>query len=130
MVKLTFILSLASLISSGVFASESLLLNNLAYRSPSVTVSHGGLAHDVSEIASRFSKRALPFAGKYDFPYGVASGDPLDDSAILWTHPVPAKDTKLPLCLKYQTSTDKNNWKGKSIVDSGIAHTTKDVDYS
>jgi len=128
MVKLTFALSFISLVSAGVSASEPLLLNNLAYRSPSVTVSHGGLAHDVGEI-SRLEKRTTPFGGKLSFPYGIASGDPYDDSAILWTHPVPEKSTILPLCLKYETSTDKS-FQGKSVVDAGIAFTTKHVDYS
>lgn len=133
MTKLILALSLVSLIPFAAFGSESLLLNNLAYLSPSVTVSHGGLAHDVSEIA-RVNKRDLvvPFAGKLDFPYGVASGDPYEDSAILWTHPIPKaqKDTKQPICLKYKTSTSKRKWKGSSIVDSGTVQTTKDVDYS
>jgi len=129
MVKLTFAISLFPFFAAGISASESLLLNNLAYRSPSVTISHGGLAHDVGEI-SRLNKRTLPFGGKLNFPFGIASGDPYDSSAILWTHPVPEKSTFLPLCLKYETSTSKDNWDRKSVVDSGVALTTKDVDYS
>jgi alkaline phosphatase D len=67
------------------------------------------------------------YKGKVTFPYGVAAGDPYDDSAILWTHPVPADQTQDPVCLHYQVSKDE---KFDHIVDTSYAWTTSDVDYS
>lgn len=70
------------------------------------------------------------YQGKVTFPYGVAAGDPYDDSAILWTHPVPADNTtKDPVCLQYQVSKSQDFSQG-NIVDYGYAWTTSDVDYS
>lgn len=143
------------------------LENNLAFRSPSKTISGNGLSHDVEAIGrsvleksrrdisgrrngrikySRDEETAnlIPgfdvaggkdgrdsYKGKISFPYGVASGDPYDDSAILWTHPVPEdKDTNEPICLQYQTSSKTKSWSGEDIVDEGYAWTTKDVDFS
>lgn len=71
------------------------------------------------------------YYGGIKFPYSVASGDPYDDSAILWTHPVPADDsTKLPVCLRYQTSKREGSWSERNLVDDSYAWTTSDVDYS
>jgi alkaline phosphatase D len=71
------------------------------------------------------------YMGNISFPYGVASGDPHDDSAILWTHPIPADNTtNEPICLRYETSKVKGSWKQEDIVDSSYAWTTSDVDYS
>ncbi|UZJ56248.1 hypothetical protein CBS101457_005568 [Exobasidium rhododendri] len=71
------------------------------------------------------------YQGGMTFPYGVASGDPYDDSAILWTHPVPSDvNTTLPVCLRYQTSKKKGSWHKDDLVDSSYAWTTTDVDYS
>lgn len=71
------------------------------------------------------------YQGQISFPYGVASGDPYDDSAILWTHPSPADDNITePVCLRYQTSRVNGSWSKENLVDSSYAWTTSDVDYS
>ncbi|EPQ32001.1 uncharacterized protein PFL1_00199 [Pseudozyma flocculosa PF-1] len=70
------------------------------------------------------------YRGKVSFPYNVASGDPYDDSAILWTHPVAAEETDKPICLRYQTSTKPDDWSAASVVDTNYAWTTSEVDYS
>ncbi len=154
------------------------LERNLAYRSPSLSLSNGdGLGHDIEHIGVQIRKRAYDtyvtdkvegkakrnngkkndashlateadflvakydanwgsdgrdaYKGKVSFPYGVAAGDPYPDSAILWTHPVPADNsTNLPVCLRYQTSTSKNDWSSSSVVDDSYAWTTSEVDYS
>lgn len=137
------------------------LERNIAYRSPSTTVTSRDLAHDIDAIARRVVKRDIDYENenekeneneaealveKYDgeygpdgkhsykgnmtFPFGVASGDPLDDSAILWTHPVPTEKTTRPICLRYEVSSSKNKWGKEELLDDGYAWTTEDVDYS
>ncbi|SNX83007.1 related to alkaline phosphatase [Melanopsichium pennsylvanicum] len=152
------------------------LERNLAYRSPSLSLSNGdGLSHDIEHIGSQIRKRAYDhyvtskvegkakrnngkknasykteadflvekydkdygsdgrdaYKGKVSFPYGVAAGDPYPDSAILWTHPVPEdSQTKLPVCLRYQTSKNKNDFSKENLVDDSYAWTTSEVDYS
>lgn len=71
------------------------------------------------------------YQGDLTFPYGVASGDPYDDSVILWTHPVPADNgTKEPICLRYEVSPNKDDFSQGKLADWGYAWTTSDVDYS
>lgn len=146
------------------------LERNLAYRSPSLSLSNGnGLSHDIEHIGTQIRKRAYDdyvtskvegkakrnhykteadfliqnydgnygsdgrdaYKGNVSFPYGVAAGDPYPDSAILWTHPVPADNsTNLPVCLRYQASTCKNDWSKEKLVDDSYAWTTSEVDYS
>lgn len=150
------------------------LERNLAYRSPSLSLSNGdGLGHDIEHIGNQIRKRAYDdyvttkvqgkakrnngkkgqykteadflvekydgnygsdgrdaYKGKVTFPYGVAAGDPYPNSAILWTHPVPADSgTNLPVCLRYQTSTSKD-FSANNLVDDSYAWTTSEVDYS
>ena len=51
------------------------------------------------------------------------------ESAILWTHPIPADLTdKRPVCLEYQVSVSNDSFANP--VASGQVWTTKDVDYS
>ncbi len=102
---------------------------NLAYRSPYANVPADFLAHDISHIVKRDGASADSYRGKLTFPWGVASGDADEKSAIIWTHPVPA-DNVSTVCLKYETSTSKTDWSKKSVVDSGEVKTTRDVDYS
>ncbi|PWN46632.1 hypothetical protein IE53DRAFT_18607 [Violaceomyces palustris] len=71
----------------------------------------------------------MAYKGNLTFPYSVASGDPYDTSAILWTHPVPTQETSDPICLRYQTSKSRDFSKA-DIADSSYAWTTSDVDYS
>lgn len=71
------------------------------------------------------------YKGNVSFPFGVASGDPYPNSAILWTHPVPQDNsTNLPICLRYQTSKSKTDFSAKNLVDDSYAWTTSEVDYS
>lgn len=53
----------------------------------------------------------------------------MPESAILWTHPIPADLTdKRPVCLEYQVSVSNDSFANP--VASGQVWTTKDVDYS
>lgn len=169
--------ALAAALTASVSAVAP-LQRNLAYRSPSLSLSNGdGLSHDIEHIGARIRKRAYhdyvlskvegkakrnsgnqekvehykteadflvekydgdygsdgrdAYKGKVTFPYGVAAGDPYPDSAILWTHPVPEDEqTKLPVCLRYQTSKSKDDWSKENLVDDSYAWTTSEVDYS
>ncbi|PWN43876.1 hypothetical protein IE81DRAFT_311641 [Ceraceosorus guamensis] len=137
---------------------DNYLLSNIAYRSPSLTIGTSGLAHDIDAIVRReaadllrrrdFVKRASgtgvdnptsvgtngTYTAALAFPYGIASGDPLDDSVILWTHPEPAdgKAQDLPICLKWQVSSNakKPTWTKTDIIQQGNVCTTKDVDWA
>ena len=169
-------------LAAALVASVSALApleRNLAYRSPSLSLSNGErLSHDIEHIGTQIKKRAYDayvtskvegkakrnnggnkkangqykteadflvekydgkygsdgrdaYKGKVTFPYGVASGDPYPNSAILWTHPVPEdSNTNLPVCLRYQTSKSKNDFSKENLVDDSYAWTTSEVDYS
>lgn len=148
------------------------LERNLAYRSPSLSLSNGdGLSHDIGHIGAQIRKRAYhdyvaskvegkarrnndkkhiqteadflvdkydgnygsdgrdAYKGNLSFPYNVAAGDPYPNSAILWTHPVPAENTSAPICLRYQTSKS-TDFSKSNLVDDSYAWTTSEVDYS
>ncbi|KAF2117010.1 alkaline phosphatase [Lophiotrema nucula] len=127
---------------------------NLNYDSPSRR--HPSLGIDVPKL--RLAKRGLePRAwdpAQLKFTHGVASGDPYPDSVILWTRISPLlesdksnvtvegnvplynhdteqyiKASKNPICVEYQIGTDKN-LSTSSIVDTGTAYTTSDIDYT
>nr|XP_019045910.1 hypothetical protein I302_06301 [Kwoniella bestiolae CBS 10118]OCF24840.1 hypothetical protein I302_06301 [Kwoniella bestiolae CBS 10118] len=99
--------------------------NNKAYDSPSFKAPQ--LAHRRGEIRKNH-KRWEYYDGKIDFPWGIASGDPLSDSVILWTHPLPSTEDPRPVCLEYQVSKNPDDWS--NIVASDQVWTTQDVDYS
>lgn len=169
---------LAAVLAASVSALAP-LERNLAYRSPSLSLSNGKrLSHNIEHIGTQIKKRAYDayvtskvegkakrnnggskkaagkykteadflvekyegkygsdgrdaYKGKVSFPYGVASGDPYPESAILWTHPVPEdSNTNLPVCLRYQTSKSKSDWSKENLVDDSYAWTTSEVDYS
>lgn len=146
--------------SSLPVARENYLSSNIAYRSPSLTLGSSGLSHDIHAIVRRqeadFVRRSeelldrrgsgtgvvnSPSVGKNEtytgpvsYPYGIASGDPLDSSIILWTHPEPsnAQAQDLPICLTWQISRNAANptWARREIVKQGTVCTTKDVDWA
>ena len=60
----------------------------------------------------------------------MASGDPYEDSVILWTRAYPTDPARVdvPVCVKYAVYTDKSA-SGKA-VSSGFAYTSYDVDFT
>ena len=60
------------------------------------------------------------------FNYGVASGDPLTDRVILWTHATFEQSTD-DVQLTYQVATDNNF---SSVVSSGIATASASNNYT
>lgn len=124
---------------------------NLNYRSPSHR--HPSLGINLPTITKRglTARRSLD-PETLKFTHGVASGDPLPHSVILWTRVAPSvkndasnvtvkgdvplynHDTESyinmdtnPICIEYHISTDKNF---SEICDKGEAYTTSDIDYT
>ncbi|WWD16925.1 hypothetical protein CI109_101357 [Kwoniella shandongensis] len=116
-------LSLAVLSLAGVALAS--IERNFAYDSPSFRAPRLALRRD---LIKRNHKRWEYYDGQLDFPYNVASGDPLWDSVILWTHPVPSTPDPRPVCLEYQVSNSNDTWS--DLVTSDQVWTTSDVDYS
>ncbi|OAG11648.1 alkaline phosphatase [Paraphaeosphaeria sporulosa] len=133
-------------------AATAAFHTNLNYASPSRR--HLALGIDLPKVAKRSS--ALPARSwgpeALNFTHGVASGDPLPNSVILWTRVSPTvkndasnvtvegnvplynhetepyiKASKNPVCVEYQVGADKNF---TSIIDKGTAYTTSDIDYT
>ncbi|KAE9988944.1 hypothetical protein EG327_003157 [Venturia inaequalis] len=127
---------------------------NLNYRSPSIL--HPGLGIDIPKVAKRTVPEARQSsyydASQLNFTHGVASGDPYSNSVILWTRISPQlgndksnvtvegtaamysheteqylKASSRRICVQYRVGTDKNV---TSTVDSGIAYTTSDIDFT
>ncbi|KWH31824.1 alkaline phosphatase [Burkholderia cepacia] len=48
---------------------------------------------------------ALPVIGTFQFPQGVASGDPREDSIVFWTRAVATSDLTTPIDLRLQVSS-------------------------
>lgn len=125
---------------------------NLNYHSPSRR--HEGLGIDISKVAKRtLVKRATPWdPAQLNFTHGVASGDPLPDSVILWTRIAPSLEhdrsnvtvtgnvafynhetekyitaSPNPICVEYRVATDRNF---TTVADRGTAYTTSDIDFT
>ncbi|MBW3198246.1 alkaline phosphatase D family protein [Marinobacter nauticus] len=62
---------------------------------------------------------------RVDFTHGVASGDPLQDSVILWTRAVPERGSKVKV--GWEIATDA---EFVSVVRSGTAETTEAHDFT
>jgi alkaline phosphatase D len=143
-----------SLFTAACLASLTLASfdGNINYQSPSRR--HAGLGIDVPKVAKRsLVKRATPWdPAQLNFTHGVASGDPYPHSVILWTRVAPSLEhdrsnvtvtgyvdlynhetekyiqaSPNPICVEYRVGTDRNF---SSVVDSGKAYTTSDIDYT
>ena len=126
---------------------------NLNYRSPSHN--HPGLGVAIHKVNKRNAGSAPQTAESLNFTHGIASGDPYPTSVILWTRCAPMFDdvkdnstvsgyvplynpvpiygngttppSKAPICLEYNVASDNGF---SNVVDSGIAYTSSDVDYT
>ena len=72
----------------------------------------------------RAANLAAKAAKHSKFDYGVASGDPLATSVILWTHVDPPHSNK-PVVLKWEVSTDEDF---DDIISSGTVSATSNTD--
>ena len=148
MLQLLTVLSLAS-------AAAASYASNLNYRSPSHN--HPGLGISIHKVNKRNGGSPAYNASQLNFTHGVASGDPYPNSVILWTrcapmsdnvndnstvsgyvplyNPVPiyndtdqnAPPSTAPICLNFQIATDMALTQ---VVDSGVAYTSSDIDYT
>lgn len=91
-----------------------------------------------------FSNALFIWNAGINFTHAVASGDPFPDSVLLWTRavPLPSKtptnpsttpflpDQEVPVCVKFEIVQNQKDFGGKSVVDSGTAFTSADVDWT
>ncbi|KAH9946357.1 PhoD-like phosphatase-domain-containing protein [Epithele typhae] len=79
-----------------------------------------------------FSSSPWIYNGGINFTHSVASGDPLDNSVLLWTRAVPIgsqlPDQSIPVCISFKLF-DNENLSGKPL-DTGDAFTSYDVDFT
>ena len=122
--------------------------NNLNYGSPSRR--HPHLDMSIPRLSKRDGSSVDPETLR--FTHGVASGDPLPNSIILWTRVAPtmksdasnitvdgdkprySHDTETyieadpnPVCVEYKVGTSRSL---SSVVDKGKAYTTANIDYT
>ncbi|KAI5479609.1 hypothetical protein MNV49_003346 [Pseudohyphozyma bogoriensis] len=117
---------------SGPAAFES----NHVYRSPSRQVD--ALRVETAQIFEGLGKRWTDtYTGNVTFPYGVASGDPYDDSVILWTMPrkldlggLYGGNAWPPICLHWIVSATNTDFSVDNSVQNGFVQTTEDVRYA
>ncbi|KAI1637272.1 PhoD-like phosphatase-domain-containing protein [Biscogniauxia mediterranea] len=135
---------------SCIRTASAAFTGNLNYQSPSKH--HASLGVSISKVAKRTYANSPWEPSQLNFTHGIASGDPFDDSVILWTRAAPSSDNDksnvtvsgyVPL---YDHSTDQYiassnapvcvDWKISdsdslnNIADSGTAFTSSDIDYT
>ncbi|KAI0273709.1 PhoD-like phosphatase-domain-containing protein [Gloeopeniophorella convolvens] len=84
-----------------------------------------------------FSNSPFVWTGGLTFTHSVASGDPFDDSVLLWTRAVPTSvadsttpvpDQSVPVCVSFKVFT--SSALSGHPVSSGEAFTSYDVDFT
>ncbi|KAI1736475.1 PhoD-like phosphatase [Xylaria scruposa] len=133
-----------------VSAAAAAFVGNLNYLSPSSH--HASLGVSISRVAKRTYATPHWSPDQLNFTHGVASGDPEDDSVILWTRAAPTNDndasnvtvsgyvplydhsteqyvvsSNAPVCVNWKIGTSKSL---EHVVDSGTAYTSSDIDYT
>ena len=134
-------------------ASNASFDTNLNYKSPSVR--HPSLGVHPSRLLFRRESDGTSDKSKFikpdhlDFTHGVASGDPMEDSVILWTRISPTADNEdaeivpsglrlsedgdgagaggIVACVNYRVSEDERLRKHVSV---GRAYTNADTDWT
>ncbi|KAK9770683.1 putative Alkaline phosphatase D [Seiridium cardinale] len=123
---------------------------NLNYFSPSLH--HPSLGVSINKVARRTYASSPWDPSQLNFTHGVASGDPYEDSVILWTRVSPSIDddksnvtvsgvaglynhdtdeyvskSSAPVCVDWKISATDDF---ATLADSGTAYTSSDVDYT
>ncbi|KAF4499637.1 alkaline phosphatase [Fusarium agapanthi] len=150
----TYVFSVLFTLASLLAFSEASFDGNINYGSPSPRHTQFGI--DVDQVQRRsWKRRNIAFKPEeLEFTHGVASGDPWPNSVILWTRIAPtnvSSDGTAPIdgtepLYSHETKkfieADPNpicvHWKvfpvgkedSKSVVSSGKAYTTADIDYT
>ncbi|RDW82353.1 metallo-dependent phosphatase-4 [Coleophoma cylindrospora] len=142
-------LQLISLVSLASVATAT-YAGNLNYRSPSHH--HPSLGVSIRKIVARHIPTTTWDASQLNFTHGVASGDPYDDSVILWTRAAPTEDndksnitvegyvplyshdteeyisaSTAPVCVEWKIASDIEMKNG---VSGGTVYTSSDIDYT
>ncbi|KAH8204536.1 hypothetical protein TruAng_001310 [Truncatella angustata] len=123
---------------------------NVNYGSPSLH--HPALGVSISKVAKRAYASSPWDPSQLNFTHGVASGDPYEDSVILWTRVAPTSDndksnvtvsgtvglynhdtdsyvskSSSPVCVDWKISTTDSF---TTLANSGTAYTSSDIDYT
>lgn len=134
------------------FASTALaaFAGNINYFSPSLH--HPSLGVSIARVARRTTPSSPWDPAQLNFTHGVASGDPYEDSVILWTRVGPTSDndnsnvtvsgtaplydhdnaayvakSDAPVCVEWKISATSCF---TTLADSGTVYTSSDVDYT
>jgi alkaline phosphatase D len=150
--------SLVSLVGAAICAAAvatASFESNLNYNSPSPR--HVRLGIDIPLVYRRAWKRAN---NAYDpselsFTHGVSSGDPWDNSVILWTRIAPTNESDQsnapvegtaplyghetetyiqadanPICVEWKVFEERKGCPSDRVVSRGKAYTTSDIDFT
>lgn len=123
---------------------------NVNYFSPSLH--HPSLGVSINKVAKRSSAGSPWDPAQLNFTHGVASGDPYEDSVILWTRISPSSDndqsnvtvsgtaglynhdtdfyvsqSSAPVCVDWKISSTDDF---AETADEGTAFTSSDIDYT
>lgn len=123
---------------------------NINYVSPSLR--HPSLGISIPKVAARTYESISWKPEQLNFTHGVASGDPYDDSVILWTRAAPTMDndhsnttvsgttglfsheteefvffSKSKVCVDWKIATDE---KFEEVADEGRVWTSSDIDFT
>ncbi|EQK97550.1 Alkaline phosphatase D-related protein [Ophiocordyceps sinensis CO18] len=145
--------SLAGLLFAAI--AEASFDGNINYLSPSTR--HPVLGIDVGQVERRSWKRGSVALepSELSFTHGVASGDPWPWSVILWTRIAPSNESDAsditvtgaaplyshetsrfidaspnPICVEWSVFTGNGTHGSDSLVASGEALTSSDIDYT
>ncbi len=137
---------------SVISAAAAFFAGNINYYSPSLH--HASLGVSISKVAARTYASSPWDPQQLNFTHGVASGDPYEDSVILWTRVAPlnmsdndrsnitvsgfvelysheteayVQASKAPVCVEWKTATAKDF---KEVVSSGTAYTSSEIDFT
>jgi alkaline phosphatase D len=136
--------------ASCVAVASASFASNINYRSPSLH--HPALGVSIHKVNKRNDPTSPFKPSDLSFTHGVASGDPLAHSVMLWTRVAPTADndhsnvtvsgtaplynhdtlsyvavSKAPVCVDWKIAKDKQI---KKVVDSGKTYTSSDIDYT
>ncbi|KAH9909006.1 alkaline phosphatase-like protein [Xylariomycetidae sp. FL2044] len=142
---LPLLLAGSSAATAASSSSSSSFEGNMNYLSPSRR--HPSLGIDVGLVSRRSLKRSAlvsyaAAAADLSFTHGVASGDPLPGSVVLWTRVAPGlesdagnvtvediKADPAPICVEWAVFPD-NGTESAASISSGTAYTTSDIDFT
>ncbi|KAK1074574.1 hypothetical protein LTR33_009727 [Friedmanniomyces endolithicus] len=142
-------LSFVSLALSLTTLTSASWTKNINYRSPSEN--HPGMGIALHKVNKRNTPGKAFYGSQLNFTHGVASGDPLSSSVILWTRVAPMMDdvnsnstdsgyvpvyyhgpnvtavSTAPVCVNFKVARTSDF---AVVESSGTAYTSSDIDYT